>query len=299
MSAACRRSPTLSFAACLAVIATSACSSHDNRAVNNSRLDSVAALPSSAADTANPFRSTGHKYGPPTGKIRIANLLELHGQPSGPVDLYDVQRPDSSSTPIIANLGYGQISEYVSPRSGDMGGRSNLYLFQAHQKKGTDPFGTNIDQSGFESTDQLTIALAPSSMGNMSSIGGVYVDEGGKRLNSMVADKETATQAGGGLLIVRQANSNIDTLPEQYLTIDGACPTPVYAGSMMLHSISPGAHTLGVVTSPHGKVLKSCEGHSPASTIPLNVVAGKRYGVLMYGLPIDGFKLLAAPIDRP
>jgi len=297
MFAGCRRSPILLLAACLAA---SACTSHDNHASNQSRLDSVAASSSSSGDTANPFRSTGHQYGPPNGKIRVANLLELHGQPSGPVDLYDVPHPDSSVTPIIANLSYGQISAYVSPRRGSTGGRSNLYLFQAHQKTGTDPFGANIDHSGFDSTDQLTIALAPTSMGSGNAgIGGVYIEEGGKRLNSMVADKETAAQAGGALLIMSAANSMIDTLPQQYLVVDGTCPSPIFAGSMQLFPVAPGSHTLGLVISPHGRTLQTCAGHSPVSTVQVNVAAGQRYVVWMYGLPTDGFKILAAPIERP
>jgi hypothetical protein len=181
----------------------------------------------------------------------------------------------------------------VSPRSGGEGARSNLYLYQADQKTGTQPWGTNIDHSGFQPTDQLTIALSPT--GN-NQIGGVYVEEGGKRLNSMVSDGETAAQGSGGLLIVGAANGMIDTLPQQYIMVDGVCPTPKYVGSAMLIPVAPGAHTIGLVTSPHGKTLTSCAGHAPVSTISENVVAGQRYAVLIYGLPSDGQKIVAAPI---
>ena len=294
MSAACRRSSAWLLAACVAL---TACSSHDTHTVKQASLDSITTSHLHLGDTANPFRSTGHTYGAPTGKIRIANLLELHGQPSGLVDIYDVRQPDSSTAPLIKHLAFGQISAYVSPRGSGPGSPSNLYLFQADKKTGALPFGTNIDNGGFQSTDQLTIALGPSNMGGSeAAIGEVYVEEAGKRLNKMVADSETALQAGRGLLIVRAANSNIDTLPEQYLMIDGTCPTPTYVGSVMLFPISPGAHTLGLVTSPHGRVLKSCAGHAPTSTISENVAAGQRYVVWMYGMPGDGFKVTAAPV---
>ena len=276
-----------------AILALAACSSRDARTVAQAHLDTLASSRLGTTDTANPFKSTGHTYGPPTGKIRVANLLEINGQPSGPVDLYDVPHPDSTATPIIKHLAYGQISDYVSPRSGAAGSRSNLYLFQADQKTGTQPWGTNIDQSGFEPTDQLTVALSPT-MSNQ--IGGVYVDEGGKRLNSMVSDGETATQGSGGLLVVSAANSMIDTLPQQYIMIDGACPPPKFVGSAMLFPIAPGSHTIGLVTSPHGRTLQSCAGHAPTSTLTENVAAGQRYAVLMYGMPSDGQKIVAAPI---
>jgi hypothetical protein len=291
-----RRSAAALLAGCIAL---SACSSRDSRAVDRSQLDSTLsplAKKLASVDTANPFRSTstGRTLGPPTGKIRVANLLEIHGQPSGPVDLYDVRRLDSTDTPIIKHLAYGQISDYVSPRAGGAGSRSNLYLYQADQKTGAQPWGTNIDHSGFEPTDQLTIALSPT-MENQ--IGGVYVEEGGKRLNDMVSTGETTTQGSGGLLSA--ANSMIDTLPQQYIMVDGVCPTPKYVGSAMLIPIAPGSHTIGLVTSPHGKVLQSCAGHAPTSTLTENVAAGQRYAVLMYGLPSDGQKIAVAPIARP
>jgi len=279
-----------------ATIALAACSSRDSRTNIQASVDSLTASRLHVTDTANPFRSTARTYGPPTGKIRIANLLEINGQPSGPVDLYDVNRPDSTKTPIIKHLAFGQISDYVSPRSGSAGSRSNLYLFQADQKTGSSPWGTNIDQGGFEPTDQLTIALSPTSS---NQIGAVFVEEGGKRLNDMVSTGETQTQGSGGLLIVRAANSMIDTLPEQYIMVDGTCPKPKPVGSMTLFPVTPGTHTIGLVTSPHGRVLQSCAGHSPTSTLSANVAAGQRWVVLEYGTPSDGMKIVAAPITPP
>jgi hypothetical protein len=289
MFAASRSALATSLAVCVVL---AACSSRESRTANQTSVDSLASG-LHITDTANPFRSTHRTYGPPTGKIRIANLLEINGQPSGPVDLYDVHRPDSTDTPIIKHLAYGQISDYVSPRAGGAGSRSNLYLYQADQKTGTQPWGTNIDQSGFEPTDQLTIALSPT---DNNQIGGIYVDEGGKRLNSMVSDGETAAQGSGGLLIASAANSMIDTLPQQYIMVDGSCPAPKFVCSAMLFPVAPGSHTIGLVTSPHGKTLLSCAGHAPTSTLSENVAAGQRYVVLIYGMPSDGQKIVAAPI---
>jgi hypothetical protein len=279
-----------------ACAALAACSSHDSRSAERSdanNLDTLVASRLHAADSANPFGATKRTYGPPTGKIRVANVLEINGQPVGPVDLYDMPHPDSTDTPIIKHLAYGQISDYVSPRSGGAGSRSNLYLFQADQRTGTQPWGGNIDHSGFEPTDQLTIALSPTSS---NQIGGVYIDEGGKRLNDMVSSGETAVQGSGGLLVASAANFMIDSLPQQYIMVDGACPPPKFVGPNMLFPIAPGTHTLALVTSPHGKVLQSCAGQAAKSPLTENVAAGQRYAVLIYGLPSDGQKILAAPI---
>jgi hypothetical protein len=36
--------------------------------------------------------------------------------------------------------------------------------------------------------------------------------------------------------------------------------------------------------------------HAPTSTLSENVAAGQRYAVLIYGMPSDGLKIVAAPI---
>lgn len=250
--------------------------------------------------------SGGHRYGQPTGKIRIANLAEMNGKPIGPVDLYDV-RPDRDSTaaPIIKNLAYGQVSEYVSPRAGDnyQGSPSQLYLFQAGQKTGKLPYGTNIDNSGFQATDQMTIALGPSDLG----IGYPDIVEAGKRKAPGI-DSTRAVPAGQALLITLQANMNvIDSLPELYLTIDGACPLatnftnkhPTSVGTEVHFPVTPGTHTLGVVTSPRGHGILDCNGKTPVpgSTSTATVAAGQRYIVFIYGLMSDGLKTSSAAIQ--
>ncbi|MBK5188524.1 MAG: hypothetical protein JJD97_09765, partial [Gemmatimonadaceae bacterium] len=79
--------------------------------------------------------------------------------------------------------------------------------------------------------------------GNNASIGETFIEESGKRMNKMVADSESAIGAGRGLLVARMANMNIYSLPEQYLAIDGVCPTPKYVSSVMLFPIAPVSYT--------------------------------------------------------
>jgi hypothetical protein len=246
-----------------------------------------------------------HHYGPPTGKIRIANLVESNGHPIGPVDLYDEFRLDSTSVPIIKNLAYGQVSEYVSPRAPGTapGSRSNLYLYLAGQKTGKSPFGSNIDNSGFEATDQMTIALGPSTL----YIGYPALVEAGKRKAPGI-DSTRVVPAGQALLITLMANMNVmDSLPVLYLMIDGTCPLatnfknphPTSVGSEVHFAVTPGSHTLGIVTSPQGHGLINCNGKTPVagSTSTVNAVAGQRYIVFIYGMPSDGLKTSTAAIS--
>ena len=219
------------------LLALAACSQKKAPSVSQSQADSIVnALQKKFADTTfGRTTSGGHKYGLPTGKIRVANMVVLNGKPGGPVDLYDVPRPDSTSVPLIKDLAYGQVSDYVSPRAGDSGAtrRSNLWFFPAGTKQAAFPYGTNIDNAFYEPTDQITVALGPSTM----QIGFPALDEAGKRVNSY-RDSLRIIPAGKALLVLLQANVNADSLPELYLMVDGSCPlTSVYPKNKIPTSI--------------------------------------------------------------
>ncbi|HLB08733.1 MAG TPA: hypothetical protein VK617_04315 [Gemmatimonadaceae bacterium] len=307
--------------AALVVLASAAsCSDKKSDKLSKATADSITAALSKLGDTAGIVHSSGgHKYGAPTGKIRVANLLEIDGKPSGPLDLYDVRDPDSSMTPLISHLEYGTISPYVSPRGGDnfAGSPSNLYLFPANLKKATKPFGGNIDNGGFGPTDQLSLALGPSKgFAGGASVSIFTIVEGGKRQSTKQADTANAIPAGQALLVVRAANTSADSMPEQYLVIDGTCPhapndrnvvgdaahyktIPSSVSGTFYHPVAPGSHTLGIVTSPRGHGLLTCNGKTPASTTSFTAEAGKRYLAWVFGEPSDGFKVVTAPIATP
>jgi hypothetical protein len=278
----------------IALIALVACGGHKD-----------AAPPVTSTDTLqlSAPRPTGHRYGPPTGKIRVANLLELAGKPSGPVDLYDVRNPDSTTPPLIANLAYGQLSPYVSPRGSDPGFPSNLYVFAAGTKKPQAPFNTSIDNSGYKATDQITVALGPSNM--LNGLAFPALVEAGAR-NPHWIDSSRAVSSGQALLIGLQANTSADSLPYFYLVVDGTCPLatndprakiPMAMGTEQHYLIAPGSHTIGLVTAPSG--ITNCNGKTPVGTSTVTVTAGQQYIVFVYGLASDGYKTLTAPIAAP
>jgi hypothetical protein len=246
---------------------------------------------------------SGHKYGAPTGKIRVANMLELGGKPSGPIDLYDVSNPDSTTAPLIANLAYGQLSGFVSPRGSDPGFPSNLYLFAAGTKTPQVPFNSSIDNAGFKATDQMTIAIGPSKLLNFIAFPSLA--EAGERKTHYI-DSLRAVPAGQALLVGLQANTSADSLPYFYLVVDGACPIPandprakipVPFGTEQHYAVTPGSHTIGLVTAPSG--VNNCTGKTPVGTSTLTVTAGQRYIVFVYGRASDGYKTLTAPIVAP
>ncbi len=305
MPSPCRPSSAHVARAVLLCAVLAACSSKETKTAQNTSIDSIPPALAKFKDTANPFGGAAapQPAGPPTGKIRIANLLEIGGKPSGAVDVYDMVRPDSATKPLIAHLGFGEVSAYVSPRApADFQGvRSNLYMFPAGQRKASLPFGTNLENLGFLAADQVTVVLGPSSMAG-PAIASFDVPEEGLRIPKAQQDSQHVIPPGKALLIVRDADRDLDTLPERYIMVDGACPHPPNVKGTFpvregVFPIAPGTHTLGVVTSPLGHGLNDCSGKHPGATTALAVTAGRRYLALVYGLPSDGFKVAAAPID--
>jgi hypothetical protein len=253
--------------------------------------------------------SGGHRYGPPTGKIRVANVLEVNGQASVPVDLYDTRTPDSAATPLIKSLAFGQISDYVSPRAADdyPNSPSNLYIFPTGTKQASPPYGDRIDNVGYVSSDQTTVALGPSHFAGTSGMSLAALDEAGHRVNSY-RDSLRLMAPGQALLVLLQGNVNADSMPVQYLMIDGTCPLtssypknriPTATGTDINFAVAPGTHTLGIVTSPPGHGLLNCVGKQPGPTTSVTVAAGQKYAVVVYGLPSDGIRVVTAPIASP
>lgn len=298
------RFPLIVFAA---AVTLAACSS--KKTLSKSEADSLASSLYKFDTTKFSSHAPVHHYGSPTGKIRVANVLELNGQPSGPVDLYEFRNPDSAAVPLIKNLAFGQISDYVSPRGADNypGSPSNLWVYPAGTKQATVPYGDRIDNVGFASTDQITVALGPTNFAGRAGMSLAALDEAGKRLNSN-RDSMRTIPLGQALLVLLQGNVNADSLPEQYLMVDGTCPLttsfpknthPTSTGTDINFAVAPGTHTLGIVTSPRGYGLLNCSGKHPGQTTSVTVATGQRYVVVVYGVPSDGFRVVTAPIAGP
>jgi hypothetical protein len=258
--------------------------------------------------------SPQHRFGPPRGKIRVANLYEIDGHPFGPIDVYDTREPKGDhATPLIKGLAFGRVSDYVSPRASDDfdTARSNLFLFPAGSTDATPPLlATHVDNSGFLADDQITVMIGPGKGLNGTTAGWEIsnINEAGKR----VAYTDVPPVPGGkALLLARAANLGIDA-PVMYLQVDGTCrhalndsdtgnhggPSGLGSTHTFAFAVDPGQHTLGIVGSPAGHGLNSamCNGHAASGTTTSTVTAGQRAAVLVYGSSIPGLKLVAAPI---
>ncbi len=280
-----------------------------SRCVKSAALAMAATLVVTAGAGAGSRYSQGFEpAGPPTGKIRIANFFLLHGTKPGPaLDFYDVSQPSKSDKPLISNLGYGQISAYVSPRSD--AGYSNLYLFPAGSRtfgKPIDGFrsGTNIANSGWVQGQQETVVMGTNASPNQPTFGTVAEVEPPKS-----ADLKTALlkpSGGKGLLVVNVSGliEGTSKYGDIELRIDGTCPdntlttgkpaqdsnnptTPATLGNYNAANfpLSPGSHKLNVVDDPgpgQGLTQQQCDTASAKESLTVKITSQPTL-VFIYG----------------
>ena len=254
--------------------------------------------------------------GSPVAKIRVANFYASGGQPGGPIDLYDTPRPCPTDKPLIAGLGYGQLSSYVSPRSDASYG--NLYVFPAGSQVHAAPVigmqaGTNISNAGWKKGDQQTVVIGVDNSTGTPTTSFQTIDESGNESGSPTI--LTSVPSGQGLLVVNAFGVvHATSDPDADLSVDGACPSPVdpstgqptssdLPGNVMAglqnFLVASGSHTLGFVNEPapgQGYTQAQCAAASPASTTSVPVNAGSTQLVLLYGPSQQSVKFLTASI---
>ncbi len=289
-----RRVLPLLFASAIGLAACGGGSSNNSsKAVKNA----IADLSNSSTTTDGSFGSNTNSlapHGPAIGRIRVANLITVNGQPGPAIDVYDTSKPASTDVALVKGLQYGAVSDYVTPHAFTQGDTTtNLYVFPAGSLTTTELLnGSNVDNSGFESGDQMTIALTAASAG--SGLGSQQLVEAGSRMGY---GSVASAPSGMGVLMVRDTADNSDSAPEQYLVVNGKCPSPDPQGGSTHPStipvtigdstftLAPGTYTLGVATSPRGSGLTTCKGKTQSGTTKVTIADGQRVDVFVYGDP--------------
>jgi hypothetical protein len=247
--------------------------------------------------------------GPPTGKIRVANFFLVNGSKPGPaVDFYDTQQPAKTDKPLISNLGYGQISGYVSPRSD--AGYSNLYIFPAGSKISGKPFdgirsGLNIANSGWVQGQQETVVMGTNASPNQPTFATIAEVEPPKS-----ADLKTAllkAPGGKGLLVVNVSGliEGTSKYGDVELRVDATCPdnvettgkpaqnsnnptTPATLGDYNAANfpLTPGSHKLNVVDDPgpgSGLTQQQCDTAPAKASVAVKIAKTPPTLVFIYG----------------
>ena len=304
------------------VVATSAllvaCGSSDGGGATppNPGSSSAFTLPSFALPSG--FLGSGtadEPQGPPTGKIRLANFYAPNGQPGPALDIYDLSRPGSTDKPLIANLGYGQVSAYVSPRAAGNGSTyNNLYIFPAGSKTPGQPIdgmqsGGNMSQSGWEAGQQGTYVLGTNSQGANGSPNVSFQEVEEVMPGNATVSLPSAAPGGAVLAVNDFGVPQGDTVPGVEVRIDGVCPADEQSptsGPVVLSQIngtsfgvSAGSHTVdAVVDHAPGTGLSAdqCKAATAAASASVSATAGSPVLVLIYGPAMSGLKIIAAPV---
>jgi hypothetical protein len=244
--------------------------------------------------------------GPRVGKIRVANFYVLPNGKTGPaLDFYDTSQPSKSDKPLIADLKYGQISAYVSPRSGGpLSDYGNLYVFPAGSKKAGPKVdavqaGTNISNAGWLAGEQQTIVLGSGAQfGGTVSLSPVDEVEPAKIGHSALVKPPH----GQGLLAVNQT-ALVEMTPKYggiEIRLDGRCDRKsVQMANVDNYFLTFGTHTMNVVPDPApgtGLGEQQCEKSRPVVTVTLKVSKSAPTIAFIYGANPSRAKVLVTTV---
>lgn len=266
------------------------------------------------------FGAAGNAYEPkgsPTGKIRIANFFAPNGQPGPALDFYDTSHPGDGDTPLIANLAYGQVSAYVSPRAPDPGGTyAQLYIFPAGSKAYKTAIdgmqsGGNVSPNGWVSGQQVTYVIGTDPQGFSGGPQATFqqIDE----LGSAGGHAAFMTPPGGDGLLATNTYGlpHADSDPGVDVRVDGSCPNVLVPGSasnapyltgdygVQNFALPAGSHNVEAVVEPapgQGFTQDQCATATAAASTSVTVSANAPVLVFFYGPSLKDMRSVTAPV---
>jgi hypothetical protein len=291
-----------------------------------------AASAGSGAPSGAPSAAAGAGSDPGAGPLssahmRVANFITMNGQPGPAIDIYDVNLQGQAATPILTNVAYGSVSNYVQLHQVPNAINKEVLFFA--MPTGEDPVakkgdaveigGLLDDGSGAQLTDVLTGVDNPLPGAGTSLVGqisdSVHMEKGDDGQGGKGPAAPAVTSGGGELLV--------DTSPVPtkinlgaYLMIDKSCAPPlngdpnvkgvpyIFAAdgvppvsSYAVFATPVGTHQVSVVswsssTQPACKQLTKLQG-----TTSVTVAANQQTFVYVYGTSADALHIAIAPIQ--
>jgi len=321
-----RRARQMGVVACTGALALAACGGGGGGSKSSGNPAASLSLPSfsipsgSTAGNSNPDEPKG----PPTGKIRIANFFAPGGQPGPALDFYDMSHPSATDKPLIANLAYGDVSDYITPRSPDTGDfPSNLYIFPAGSQKWGTPFigmqsGSNISNAGWSTGQQRTVVMGTNAQGISGQANPTFQEIVEEKVGPDEAPMLITAPSGKSAIVVNTEGYPPGAGPNPALRIDGKCPSnidpqtnqPVDAGKTSSPAVlgngstedflvTAGSHLLEVPLSPgagQGLTLAQCEAKKAAATKTIDAPDGAKVEVFLYGPSFTDLRLASSPV---
>lgn len=266
-----------------------------------------------------------------TANIRIANFFAPKDEPGPGLDIYDVALRGQPATPILTNVAYGTVSDYVHPHQilNDISKEVILTALPTGEdpvtQKGDASEADDFidDGSGYQATTLLTAGDEDGSLGSGTSLLGILSQstrmekgDNGKGGQGGPARAAPPIIDGGGEILEDQTAIPNNLNPSLYLMIDDSCAPPLNGSSdsaqvpyatnnaaadlksvFAVFATTPGTHQVSVVswdssTPPTCKQLTKRQG-----TVSVDVAANQQVELYVYGKMLTALHLVAAPVQ--
>ena len=268
---------------------------------------------STSTATATFGSSNGSKgaTGSAHGKVRVVNVFLRDGEAFGPLDLYDVPNPAPDAKPLIEGLGYGEVSEYVGPKS--ISDRGNLYLFPAGSTTRDDEKfgGQGISNAGWNDGEQSTVVIG-------AAPGLTAGDPTNLQYSEIPETDDSATWkpiAGKGAILANHSGAGVDAKAASVtLVVDDQCPMRIDPenspgggqgldqlanGNAVTYAVTPGSHDVALLAASYDSAVSACTAADAFAPTSVDVAAGGRVEVFVYGTSPTDLKVVTAPVDEP
>lgn len=244
------------------------------------------------------------------GKVRVVNVFLRDDKAFGPLDLYDVPNPAADAKPLIKGLGYGEVSDYVGPRS--ISDRANLYVFPAGSTTRDDEKfgGQGISNAGWNDGEQSTVVIgaAPAlTAGDPTNLQYSEIPESDDAAGRAIAGK--------GAILANHSGAGIDAKAASVtLVVDGQCPMRIDPenspgggqgldqlanGNAVTYAVAPGSHDVALLAAAYDSSVSACTAADAFAQATVDVDAGGRVEVFVYGTSPTDLKVVTAPVDEP
>ena len=245
------------------------------------------------------------------GKVRVVNVFLRDDKAFGPLDLYDVPNPAADAKPLIEGLGYGEVSDYVGPRS--ISDRGNLYVFPAGSTTRDDEKfgGQGISNAGWNDGEQSTVVIgaAPAlTTGDPTNL----------QYSEIPETDDSATWkpiAGKGAILANHSGAGVDARAASVtLVVDDECPMRIDPenspgggqgldqlanGNAVTYEVAPGSHDVALLAAAYDSAVSACTAADAFAQATVDVDAGGRMEVFVYGTSPTDLKVVTAPVDEP
>jgi hypothetical protein len=314
----------LGLSAAMALLA--GCHSSAKSAISTSTTPTAAL--GQSAPAVNPSGGTDSGAGTlSSAHLRIANFYTSNGQPGPGLDIYDVPLQGSAATPILTNVAYGTVSNYVQPHQLLNNIQKGVQLSAlptgespVTQKGDATVIGGLLDDGSNAEATILVSASGDSSLGGPTSLlGSMQFTMRMEKGDDGQGGKGPAAPLlsdGSGEILVDTTTIPLKLSPSLYLMIDDSCAPPVNgdpnekgvpyifaAGSSAIQSeftvfaTTAGTHQVSVVawTSSDTPTCKQLTDRQGATSV--DVTANQQVELYVYGSSLTALHLATGPIQ--